>query len=204
MQLSHLTTVLVAFIGLVSAGFLEDHKEFFNQLERSAQETKRALTEEQQKDISSIVDKISGLAEGQSQREFIFTEPIFTVPKLYIPAAISEYLHSKENLGSIDQLEVLFDEHRGMEFYQDKFEQNIGKPCEQLLKIWTVTLDAFYAIQRPEELFKQIKKYDVKDSQMLLNAGFCHIVMEDPKKSAIDAFIFFGCTIMNPGQSCYL
>lgn len=195
----------MAFAVSINADFTEDHKTLFDKLENSVKETKGALTEDQIKDISSIVEKISGfkgydLVEDD-EAEKAFSEPIFKAEKLHISAAVSEYLESKENLRS--KLEIIFDDTKGMEFYQEKFDKNIGKPCEELNRIWSPTLDAYYEIQRSEELFKQIMKYDKNDYEMLLNAGFCHIVMRDPKSEVMNGFIFFACTVMNPG-SCMI
>lgn len=197
MRSIQLTFVFLGLISLVSADFLADHKEFFNQLDSSVEQTKAALKEEQIKDINSMVEKVGGF-----QEDFEFTEPLFNVPSLYIPAAISEFLYSKEHL--IDHLETVFNEKLSAAFYKEKFNKNVGKPCELINQIWAPTLDAYYAIDRHEELFKQIKKYNNHDSDLLLVAGFCHNVMKDPEMSAMDALIFFGCTVMNPGNQCYM
>lgn len=197
MRSIHFTFVLLGLISQASADFVTNHKEFFDQLVSSVEQTEKAVAEDQVQDINSMVEKIAGF-----QEEFEFSEPIFNVPKIYIPAAISEFLHTKEHL--MDHFETILDEKYSVSFYKEKFNKNVGKPCEVINKIWAPTLDAYYAIHRSEELFKQIKKYSKSDWDLLLIAGFCHNVMKDPGMSANDAMIFFACTIMNPGKQCYL
>lgn len=154
--------------------------DWFADLKRNVQEMKKALTKEQLEGIRGMRIKV-GQFPG-----VVFDEPIYDVKMDYLNTVTSEYLDSKENL---KRNQNVLDDKQGFENYKRKFEESISKPCNTFDDIMDPSL-ADYHMNGWFGLivFEDVKKGDKDELEMLFDAGFCHSVMREIRKSICESY----------------